>query len=146
MGGVSLLAVALFMVVGFLRADVNPAALSTMVALLIGAGLPAAGGGWLLARHFGIGRGIERRREQLRRDTLEAEILKMAARHEGRLTAVEVAGELAVPTTTAEELLNALMTRELAEIEITDSGVLVYSFHDLRHLSEKETARGLLEP
>ena len=145
-GGVSLLAVALFMVVGFLRADVNPAALSTMVALLIGAGLPAAGGGWLLARHFGIGRGIERRREQLRRDTLEAEILKMAARHEGRLTAVEVAGELAVPTTTAEELLNALMTRELAEIEITDSGVLVYSFHDLRHLSEKETARGLLEP
>ena len=146
MGGVSLLAVALFMVVGFLRADVNPAALSTMVALLIGAGLPAAGGGWLLARHFGIGRGIERRREQLRRDTLEAEILKMAARHEGRLTAVEVAGELAVPTTTAEELLNALMTRELAEIEITDSGVLVYSFHDWRHLSEKETARGLLEP
>lgn len=146
LGGVSLLAVALFMVVGFLRADVNPAALSTMVALLIGAGLPAAGGGWLLARHFGIGRGIERRREQLRRDTLEAEILKMAARHEGRLTAVEVAGELAVPSTTAEELLNGLMTRELAEIEITDSGVLVYSFHDLRHLSEKETARGLLEP
>ena len=146
MGGVSLLAVALFMVVGFLRADVNPAALSTMVALLIGAGLPAAAGGWLLARHFGIGRGIERRREQLRRDTLEAEILKMAARHEGRLTAVEVAGELAVPTTTAEELLDGLMTRELAEIEITDSGVLVYSFHDLRHLSEKETARGLLEP
>lgn len=146
MGGISLLAVALFMVVGFLRADVNPAALSTMVALLIGAGLPAAGGTWLLARHFGIGRGIERRREQLRRDTLEAEILKMAARHEGRLTAVEVAGELAVPTTTAEQLLNGLMTREMAEIEVTDSGLLVYAFHDVQHLAEKKSARGLLEP
>ena len=146
LGGFSLLAVALFMVVGFLRADVNPAALSTMIALLIGAGLPAAGGGWLLARHLGLGRRIERGREELRRDTLEAEILKMARRHEGRLTAVEVAAELAVPTTTAEELLNGLMTRELADIEVTDSGLLVYAFHDVRHLFGKETARGLLEP
>ncbi len=146
LGGVGLLAVALFMVVGFLRADANPAALSTMVALLIGAGLPAAGGGWLLARHFGVGRGIDRRREELRRDTLEAEILRMAARRGGRLTALEAAAELAVPATTAEELLNGLMSREVAEIEITDSGLLVYAFHDLRRLSEKETARGLLEP
>ena len=145
-GGFTLLAVALFMVVGFLRADVNPAALRTMVALLIGAGLPAVGGSWLLARHFGVGRRIGRRREELRRDTLEAEILKMAARHGGRITAVEVAGELAVPAGTAEELLNELMRRELAEIEITDSGLLVYAFHDLQHLSEKESARGLLEP
>ena len=145
-GGVALLGVALFMVTGFLRADVDPFAPATLFALLIAAGLPAAGGGWLLARHFGAGRRIEGRREQLRRDTLEAEILKMAERYGGRLTAVEVAGELAVPSTTAEELLNELMRRELAEIEITDSGVLVYAFHDVRHLSEKESARGLLEP
>ncbi len=145
-GGVALVGVALFMVAGFLRADVDPFAPATLFALLIAAGLPAAGGGWLLARHFGAGRRIEGRREELRRDTLEAEILKMAERYGGRLTAVEVAGELAVPSTTAEELLNELMRRELAEIEITDSGVLVYAFHDVRHLSEKESARGLLEP
>lgn len=145
-GGVALVAVALFMVAGFLRADVDPSAPATLVALLIAAGLPAAGGSWLLARHFGAGRRIASRREQLRRDTLEAEILKMAERHGGRLTAVEVAGELAVPATMAEELLNELMRRDMAEIEITDSGVLVFAFHDVRHLSEKETARGLLEP
>ena len=145
-GGVALVGVALFMVAGFLRADVDPFAPATLVALLIAAGLPAAGGSWLLARHFGVGRRIEARREELRRDTLEAEILKMAERHGGKLTAVEVAGELAVPATTADELLNELMRRELAEIEITDSGLLVYAFHDLRHLSEKESARGLLEP
>ena len=145
-GGVALVGVALFMVAGFLRAAVDPLAPATLVALLIAAGLPAAGGSWLLARHFGVGRRIEARREELRRDTLEAEILKMAERHGGKLTAVEVAGELAVPATTADELLNELMRRELAEIEITDSGLLVYAFHDLRHLSEKESARGLLEP
>ena len=97
-------------------------------------------------RGRGYGRRIGRRREELRRDTLEAEILRMAARHEGRLTVVEVAGELAVPTTTAEELLNELIARELADIEITESGLLVYAFHDMQHLSEKAAARGLLEP
>lgn len=145
-GGGALLALALFMVVGFFLSGADPFALRTLFALFIAAGLPAAGGGLLLARHFGVGRRIEHRREELRRDTLEAEILKMAGRHGGRLTAVEVAGELAVPTTTAEELLNELMAREMAEIEVTDSGLLVYAFHDIRHLSEKEAARGLLEP
>ena len=145
LGGIGLLALASFMVVGFLGADVDPSALSTLVALLIAAGLPAAGGSWLLARHFGAGRRIEGRREALRRDTLEAEILRMAGRNDGRLTAVEVAGELAIPTGTAEELLNELMAREMADIEVTDSGLLVYNFHDVRHLSEKDAARGLLE-
>jgi len=145
LGGVALLALALLMVWGFLRTGADPFALRTLVALFIAAGLPAAGGGLLLARHFGVGRRIEHRREALRRDTLEAEVLKMAGRHGGRLTAVEVAGELAVPTTTAEEVLNELMAREMAEIEITDSGLLVYDFHDVRQLSEKESARGLLE-
>lgn len=145
-GGVALLALALFVFVGFLLSGADPFALRTLFALFIAAGLPAAGGGLLLARHFGVGRRIEHRREELRRDTLEAEILKMAGRHGGRLTAVEVAGELALPTTTAEELLNELMAREMAEIEITDSGLLVYNFRDVRHLSEKESARGLLDP
>lgn len=145
-GGIALLALALFVVVGFFSSGADPFALRTLFALFIAAGLPAVGGGLLIARHFGIGRRIEHRREELRRDTLEAEILKMAGRHGGRLTAVEVAGELAVPATTAEELLNELMAREMAEIEVTDSGLLVYTFHDIRHLSEKEAARGLLEP
>ncbi len=145
-GGGALLALALVMVAGFLRSSVDPFALRTLFALLIAVGLPAVGGSLLLARHFGVGRRIGRRREELRRDTLEAEILRMAVRHKGRLTAVEVAGELAVPTTTADELLNGLMAREVADIEITESGLLVYTFHDVRLLSEKEAARGLLEP
>lgn len=144
-GGGALILVSLFMVLGFLRAEVDPGAPATIVALLIAAGLPAAGGAWLLASHFGAGRRIEARREELREDTMLAEVLRMAGRHEGRLTVVEVAGELAVPTDTAKHLLNELMARELADIEITDSGLLVYAFHDVRHLSEKDQAKGLLD-
>ncbi len=145
-GGGALIAIALFVVLGFVRSEVDPLALSTIVALAIGAGLPAGGAAWLLARHFGARRRIGQRREQLRRDTIEAEVLRMAGRNDGRLTAVEVAGELAVSPAMAEEVLNGLMTRELAEIEVTDSGLLVYTFHDVRHLSEKAAARGILEP
>lgn len=145
-GGVALLSVALFMVLGFLRADVDPSAIATLVALLIGAGLPAAGGAWLLARHFGAGKRIDDRREALRRETMEAEILNLAGRHEGKLTAVEVAGALGVPTATAESLLKELMAQSLADVEVTESGVLVYDFHDVKHLGEKHDARGLLEP
>jgi hypothetical protein len=133
------------MFIGFLRADVDPSAPATLIAVLIAIGLPAAGGAWLLATHFGLGRGLAERKERLTRETLEAEILRMAGRHDGKLTVVEVVAELAVPDKTAKQALDALMTRELAEIEITDSGVLVYAFHDIEHLSEKPRARGLLD-
>ena len=145
-GGGALLATSILMVVGFLGANVDPSAPATVVALLISAGLPAVGGGWLLAKHFGLGRQIEARKEQLRLDTIEAEVLRMAGRFKGRLTAVEVAGELAVPTGTAETVLNELMACELADIEITESGLIVYAFHDVKHLAEKADAKGLLEP
>jgi hypothetical protein len=35
--------------------------------------------------------------------------------------------------------------RGLAEVEVSESGVLVYSFYDVRHLGEKEAARGVLD-
>jgi len=134
------------MVLGFLAGDTDPSAPATIVAILISVGIPGATGAWLVARHFGAGRQISARKERLKQDTLEAEVLRMAGRNKGRLTAIEVAGELAVPTTTAEEVLNELMARELADIEITESGLLVYAFRDVMLLSEKDRAKGLLEP
>ncbi len=134
------------MLLGFMVGDTDPTALATILAILISVGIPAGTGTWLVARHFGAGRQLAARKESLRRDTIEAEVLRMAGRNEGRLTAVEVAGELGLPTTTAEELLNELMARELADIEITESGLLVYAFQDVQHLAEKSQAKGLLEP
>ena len=144
-GGCCLIAVGLFVLLGFTQADVQGGS-ATVVALLIGAGLPVAGGAWLIAGHFGAGRVRGERREALRRETLEAEVLRLAGRHAGRLTAVEVAGELAVSPATAEEALHALAMRKAADLQVTDSGVLVYVFHDLAHASEKDQARRLLDP
>ena len=144
-GGCCLIAVGLFVLLGFTQADVQ-GGLATVVALLIGAGLPVAGGAWLIAGHFGAGPVRGERREALRRETLEAEVLRLAGRHAGRLTAVEVAGELAVSPAAAEEALHALALRKVADLQVTESGVLVYVFHDVAHASEKDQARRLLDP
>jgi hypothetical protein len=144
-GGVALLFVALFMLVGFLRADLGASAAVTALAFLIGVGLPAAGGAALLRGHFGASRTLAARRDQLRQQTLDSEVLRLAGRRGGKLTVVEVVSDLGVSTEDAKETLDGLMMRELAEIEITDAGMLVYRFRDVEQLPEKHRSRGLLD-
>ena len=144
-GGVGLILLALFMLLGFTRSGAALGAPATLAALLVTVVLPAAGGVMLLAGQAGGARRLAARKEQLRRQTQEAEVLKLAARRDGRLTAVEVSSELAVTHEEATALLNALETSGAAEVQITPSGVLVYDFHDIRHLAEKPAARGVLD-
>lgn len=144
-GGVALLLLALFMLVGYSRADVDASALTTALTLLITVGLPAAGGAALLRGHFATHGRIAGRKEELRQHTLESEILRLAGQRQGKLTVVEVVSALALPAAGAKELLDGMVSREMADVEISDSGVLVYAFHDIRHLGEKESARGVLD-
>jgi hypothetical protein len=143
-GGLLML-LSLFLLVGFFRSDAALAAPATVVALLITVGLPAAGGLALVAGHVrGRGRRVQRR-EELRRQTIESEILRLAEQRGGRLTALEVASDMAISPEAAKEALDSLALRELADLQITESGVLVYAFHDVRHLREKPHARGVLD-
>ena len=145
LGGVVLLLVSAFMLLGFIRSDASFAALNTILALAISVGLPAAGG---LALLRGANRAERRggaRTRQLRQATIESEILRLAILQAGRLTAVEVASTLALTAEEAKETLDGLVTREVADLDITDAGVLVYTFHDAKHAGDKHTARGLLD-
>lgn len=143
--GVGLLALSLFMLLGFLRSGVDVGAPATIAALLIAVALPAAGGIALLTAPLRRRGRLATRKEVLREQTVEAEILRLAAQREGRLTAVEVATEFALPPEKAKELLEALMVRDLADIQVTDSGVVVYIFHDIKHLADKPHAKGVLD-
>jgi hypothetical protein len=137
--------IALSMLWGFARSGAALSAPATIAALLLTVGLPAAGAIALAAVHFGRRGQLGRRREQLRRQTLESEVVRLAGERGGRITSVEVVTELALPLEEVKEVLDSLVMRELADIHVTDSGVLVYDFHDLRHLGEKSTARGVLD-
>jgi hypothetical protein len=138
-----LIALAAFMFVGYLRADV--AGPEAIFALLITVVLPAAGGLAMVTGRVRRSGRIGARREELRRQTLEAELLRLAGRHDGRLTIVEAVGELAIAPEDAKEALDALALRGLADFEVTDSGVIVYVFHDVQHLGDKPRSKGLLE-
>ena len=84
-------------------------------------------------------------KEALRTRTLQADILRLAEEKGGKLTVVEVMAGLAVDKEAAGKALDALVGQEVAEIELTDSGVVVDAFYDIGHLKEKAEARGVLD-
>ena len=140
-----LLLLSLFMLLGFLKSDLTVGTAISTLTFLIAVVLPAVGGVALLYSHWKQEEQLANRKQGLRQQTLEAEILKLAEHKGGKLTVVEVVSEMAVNTDTAKHTLDSLATRSLAEIELTDSGVLVYAFYDIQHLSEKSSAKGVLD-
>jgi hypothetical protein len=144
-GGALLLLLALLMFAGFLQSNSQLSAGATVIALGISVVLPGIAGGALFLRHFRSGRRLETRREVLRQQTLESEVLRLAGQRGGRLALVEVVTEMAVPSDAAQAALDALVEREIADIAVTDSGVLVYTFRDVEKLGDKSQARGILE-
>lgn len=142
-GGFGLIGLALFMLLGFFAAGVGgPAAI---FALLIAVVLPAWAGFTMIKSHNRGGGAVGGRREDLRRQTLEAELLRLAARKQGKLTIIEAVTDLAISPEEAKEALDALSLRGLADFQVTDSGTVVYDFRDIRNLSDKPDARGILE-
>lgn len=144
--GAALLALlALLMLAGFFNADVALAAPATLAALAITVGLPAVGAALLARGHFAEKSRLSGRRAELMRNTVDAEIMRLAGERGGRLTAVEVAVALAMTPDAAAEALKQLGIRGHADVQVTDDGVLVYEFYDIRHLGGMSTARGVLD-
>ena len=140
--GGGLIALAALMFVGFLGSNRSLAQPATIAALLIVVVLPAIAGVALIR---GIGSADEARRAKLRQQTIEAEVMKLAIQHAGKLTAIEVATALALPQDETTRALEAMVEREVADLEITDEGVIVYTFDAARRLGSKDTSRGILD-
>jgi hypothetical protein len=144
-GGIALLSLSLFMLLGFIRSGATLGSAPTVAALLITVALPALGGIALLTKRLRGGARLADRRELLRQQTYESEILRLAAQRQGRLTVVELVTEFAITPEKANELLESLMVRQFADVEVTDSGVVVYVFHDVKNLADKPHAKGILD-
>ncbi len=140
-----LAAMALFMTIGFLAGDQDLTAPATLAAVLMVVVLPAIGSAVLVRSHLASGRNDNERTTRMRHQTIESELLKLAAEKGGRLTAVELAMHLAITPESATEALDRLALRGQAEYEVTDAGVIVYSFHDIIHLGGKHSAKGVLD-
>ena len=141
-GGAALLLVAALMLLGFARSSASMGSPTALFALLITVALPAAGGIVLL--RGSLGGTSKARMAQLRQQTIDAEILRLAMQHQGRLTAVEVASALALDGTEAKSALDDLVNRQVADLEVSDEGVLIYTFHDARYFDGDRSGKDRL--
>lgn len=142
LGGAALLLVAALMLLGFARSSAGLGSPTAIFALLLTVALPAAGGVALL--RGSTGRNSAARMAQLRRQTIDAEILRLAMQHQGRLTAVEVASALALDAAECKAALDDMVTSQVADLEVSDEGVLIYTFHEARYFDGDKGATGRL--
>ncbi|HEV7586863.1 MAG TPA: hypothetical protein VGO40_01940 [Longimicrobium sp.] len=92
-------------------------------------GLLAGGGGAALLKSEKTER--ERRRESIIQ-SLQLPVLQLAGRKAGRLTVTDVATEMGWPMVRAEKVLNSLDDGLRVMSDITDDGVIVYDFVEIR--------------
>ncbi|MBW3627833.1 MAG: hypothetical protein KY464_00930 [Gemmatimonadetes bacterium] len=101
----------------------------------------AAAGGLILYRK------AETERESRRAAmiaTLQLPVLQLAAARGGRLTVTEVAAQLGWTLPRAEKVLNSLDDGYRVSSEVTDEGLIVYDFRELRYGSHERSDAGLL--
>ena len=78
---------------------------------------------------------------QNRREKQERLILEIAAKKGGRITPAEIAMESPLSAEEAQNILEILCKGGNAELQVTDSGALVYVFHGLLSDTEKATSK-----
>ena len=144
-GAVGLALLALFMLAGFLNRDTAASAGAVVLALGITVVLPAAGALLLARSHFAERSRLTGRKADLRRLATESELLRLAQGRGGKLMAVEAALSLHLSEDAARESLDTMVAAGRAELEVTDGGSLVYTFPSLAQLTDKPTARGILD-
>lgn len=72
----------------------------------------------------------DRRIAALRRETIDAEILRVALKHQGRLSSAEVSAALGLDTGESQAVLEDLVQRRVASVEVPEEGMPIYAFPD----------------
>lgn len=140
---IALAALALLMLVGSLRADVSGA--PAVIAFVLVVVLPGLGSGLLLRSHFAQERRRGKRHARLRRESIEAELLKVASESGGRLTLAEFIAATAIDAASTQEALDSLHDQGLTDVELTDGGQIVHVFRNLLGAEDKDETRGVLD-
>lgn len=140
---IALALVALVMLTGYFRSEVS--GVPAVLALLVSVVLPAAGSVLLALSHFSGGRRRDDRLDRLRRESIEAEILKIAADERGRLTLAEIVATTAIDAESTQAALDSLHDQGLTEIELTDAGQVVHVFPGVVAPEDKDDTTGLLD-
>ena len=92
---------------------------------------------WILAKKLDAAAHLVRYRRQQNR------VVRLAQKRNGRLTATETAADTGLTVEEASEILKCLADGGFVEVEITDSGLIVYRFPEVLFAHEKHWSRGV---
>lgn len=145
LGGALLIGVALFMALGFAVSTATRSLGVTIAAVLIAVAVPAGAGVALIHSHYRNKHLRTADRSELRLQTWESELVKLATERGGKLTIVEAVAATGLRAPQVEEAFRSLTQQGVADIDVTDSGMLVYRFPDVQLLEEKGGSKPILE-
>ena len=92
---------------------------------------------WILAKKLDAAAHLVRYRRQ------QSRVVRLARQRGGRLTVTETAADTGLTVEEASEILKRLADGGFVEVEITDSGVIVYRFPEVLFAHEKNWSRGV---
>ncbi|MGY8825294.1 MAG: hypothetical protein ACKVJG_15390 [Candidatus Latescibacterota bacterium] len=92
---------------------------------------------WVLAKKLNAAAHLVRYRRQ------QNKIVRLALQHGGRLTITETAADIGLTVEEVEDILRTMADRGFVEMEITDSGMVVYRFPEVLFSHEKQWSRGV---
>ena len=101
----------------------RPASESLILMTLLGLGPVVCG--------FLMCRNMKRKAQHRKAEHIERQILQLAKENQGQLTISEVSMRLTLSSTEAKAVLDQCHLNHLAELSISDSGVVVYRFQML---------------
>ncbi len=145
LGGALLIGVALFMAIGFAVSDATRSLGTTIATLLIAVGIPAGAGLALIQSHYRTRRLRTADRAELRLQTWESELVRLATERGGKLTVVEAVAATGLRAPQVDGAFRSLTLQGVADIDVTDSGMLVYRFPDVQLLEEKGGSKPILD-
>ena len=92
---------------------------------------------WILAKKLDAAAHLLRYRRQQNR------VVRLARQRGGRLTVTETAADTGLTVEESAEILKCLADGGFVEVEITDSGLIVYRFPEVLFAHEKHWSRGV---
>ena len=92
---------------------------------------------WMLAKKLDAAAHLVRYRRQQNR------VVRLAQKRNGRLTVTETAADTGLTVEEASEILKRLADGGFVEVEITDSGLIVYRFPEVLFAHEKHWSQGV---
>jgi hypothetical protein len=132
-GGGILIFIGLFMLLGLVAGDSDEtfAVLVVMFVLFIFA--PITIGSGLIYSHFKQKRTKQLDQQQDLELRQEKEVIRLAQRSRGRLSIPEIVADTSMSTAEAELLMQTMTQKGYVDMQVTDSGVIVYEFYEIAH-------------